>query len=61
MNNTQHKNGIARVLQRFRDGNFLQKPVPLLGVLIPRATKRGNLQPYGKTGFEKIHTIEDQT
>ena len=31
MNDTQHKSGIVEVLQRFRDSDFLQKSVPLLG------------------------------
>ena len=31
MNDTQHKSGIVKVLQRFRDSNVLQKSVPFLG------------------------------
>ena len=31
MNDTQHKSGIVKVLQRFRDSDFLQKSAPLLG------------------------------
>ena len=40
MNDTQHKSGIVKALQRFRDSNFLQKSVLLLGVLISRAIER---------------------
>ena len=53
MNNTQHKNGIVKVLQRFRDSNFLQKPVVFLGVLATRATKRETFNRTAKQDLEK--------
>ena len=61
MNDTQHKSGIVKVLQRFRDSYFLQKSVPLLGGLISRMTKWETFNRTAKQEFEKIHTIEDKT
>ena len=61
MNDTQHKSGIVKVLQRYRDSDFLQKSVPPITGLDLQNDKTGSLQPYSETEFEKIRTIEDKT
>ena len=53
MNDTQHKSGIVKVLQRYRDSDFLQKSVPLLGVLISRTTKREIFNRTAKQNLKK--------
>ena len=53
MNDTQHKSGIVKVLQRFRDSDFLQKSAPLLGGLISRTTKREAFNRTAKQNLKK--------
>ena len=53
MNDTQHKSGIVKILQRFRDSYFLQKSVPLLGGLISRTTKWETFNRTAKQDFNK--------
>ena len=53
MNDTQHKNGIVKVLQRFRDSDFLQKSVPPLRGLISRTTKRETFSRTAKQNLKK--------
>ena len=60
MNDTQHKCGIVKVLQRFRDSDLLQESVPLLGGLTSRTTKRETFNRTAKQELKK-HTIEAKT
>ena len=53
MNDTQHKSGIVKVLQRFRDSNVLQKSVPLLGGLISITTKWETFNRTAKQNLKK--------
>ena len=53
MNDTQHKSGIVKVLQRYRDSDFLQKSVPPLRGLISRTTKRETFSRAAKQNLKK--------
>ena len=53
MNDSQHKSGIVKVLQRFRDSYFLQKSVPLLRGFIFRTTKWETFNRMAKQNFKK--------
>ena len=53
MNDTQHKSGIVKVLQRYRDSDFFQKSAPLLRGLISRTTKRETFNRTAKQDFKK--------
>ena len=55
MNDTQHKSGIVKVLQHFRDSYFLQKSVLLLGGLISRTTKRETFNCTTKQNLKNPH------
>ena len=61
MNDTQHKSGIVKVLQRYRDSDFCQRSASLLRGLISRTTKREAFNRTAKQDSKKIRTIEDKT